>query len=192
MKKIISVLLVLALLLGTAAAIAEAEEKTQMGSLELKDAFTLKCALPENYKLETLAETPEKLLAMLVPDDQKKPAVTISIAYNDQYADVERMNDLSEERLQVIENTFAEMDAVRFEYRETGLGTKILVVTEQDEDQDGDTDFVDIYTIYKGFETEFVMTPGRDPSTDDGYVDMTEEQIQMLIDFITGIDFVEK
>ena len=192
MKKLISVLLVLALLLGAAAAIAEAEEKTQMGTLELRDAFTLKCAIPETYKLDILAETNEKMLAMLVPEDEKKPTVTISIAYNDQYADVERMNDLTDEQLLAIENSFAVMDAVKFEYRETGLGTKILVVTEQDEDQDGDTDFVDIYTIYKGFETEFVMTPGRDPSTDDGYVDMTEEQIQMLIDFITGIDFVEK
>ena len=84
-----------------------------------------------------------------------------------------------------------QMDDVKFEYRETGLGTKILVVTEDDSDEDGDTDFVDIYSIYKGFETEFVMTPGKDPAAEDDDVDMTEDQIKMLVDFITGIDFVD-
>ena len=40
MKKIISMLLALALLLGCGAALAEAAEKTQMGTLEMKGAFT--------------------------------------------------------------------------------------------------------------------------------------------------------
>ena len=191
MKKIISMLLALALLLGCGAALAEATEKTQMGTLEMKGAFTLKCAIPENYTLKTIEETSENLVAQLVPADQKKPFVTISIAYNDQYSDVERMNDLPEEQLRVIEDSFLQMDDVKFEYRETGLGTKLLVITEDDNDEDGDTDFVDIYSIYKGFETEFVMTPGKDPSAEDDDVDMTEEQIQMLFDFITGIDFVD-
>jgi len=191
MKKIISMLLALTMLLSCGAALAEAAEKTQMGSLEMKGAFTLKCALPEGYTLVTVEETPEKMVATLVPADQKKPFVTISIAYNDQYSDVERMNDLSEEQLKVIEDSFMQMDDVKFEYRETGLGTKLLVITEDDSDEDGDTDFVDIYSIYKGFETEFVMTPGKDPAAEDDDVDMTEEQIQMLIDFITGIDFVD-
>lgn len=191
MKKIISMLLALALLLGCGAALAEAAEKTQMGTLEMKGAFTLKCAIPENYKLMVIEETPEKMFAQLVPEDQKKPCVTISIAYNDEYSDVERMNDLPEEQLKRIEASFMQMDDVKFEYRETGLGTKILVVTEDDSDEDGDTDFVDIYSIYKGFETEFKMIPGKDPAAEDDDVDMTEDQIKMLVDFITGIDFVD-
>ena len=48
-----------------------------------------------------------------------------------------------------------------------------------------------VFVEEQGFETEFVMTPGKDPAAEDDDVDMTEEQIQMLIDFITGIDFVD-
>lgn len=192
MKKMISVLLVFAMMLGACAAFAEGTEKTQIGSIEMKGAFTLKCEMPANYTLKTIEESPEKILAFLTPDDPRKPSVMVHIVFDEQYADVERMNDLTDEQLKVIESTYAEMDDVKFEYRETGLGTKILVVTEQDEDKDGDTDFVAIFTIYKGFDTEFVMTPGVDPTSDDGDdVDMTEAEIQMLIDFITGIDFVE-
>ena len=47
----------------------------------------------------------------------------------------------------------------------------------------GDTDFVAVYTIYKGYELEFVMTPGSNP--------LTEENTQMLVNFISEMDFVE-
>lgn len=191
MKKIISMLLALALLLGCGAALAEAAEKTQMGTLEMKGAFTLKCAIPENYRLMVIDETPEKLYAQLVPEDQKKPSVTIAFVYNDEYSEVERLNDLSEEQLKFIESTYTAEDDVKIEYRETGLGTKLLVAIEQDSDKDDDIDFVSIHTLYKGFDIEFTMTPGKDPSAEDDDVDMTEEQIKMLIDFITGIDFVD-
>ena len=187
MKKILSVLLILALLLGAGAVAAESAGKTEMGSLSVAGAFTLKCAVPEGYTIDVLEQTSEKIAALLTNEDTTKPLVTISIAYNDQYSDVERMNDLSEEQMKVIESSFSEMDEVKFEYRETGLGTKLLVVTETKDD----VSFVDIYTIYKGFETEFVMVPGITADKEE-IVPLTEEQISMLIDFITGIDFVEE
>lgn len=86
---------------------------------------------------------------------------------------------MSDEDLAQIEASFQAEDEVSIEYRETGLGTKLMVVTEKDDD----TDFVDVYTIYKGYEHEFVLTPGTEP--------LTETYMQMLVDFITDITFVE-
>ena len=40
--------------------------------------------------------------------------------------------------------------------------------------------FVDIYTIYKSYELEFVMTGSA----------ITEADVQMLVDFISDMDFV--
>ena len=101
------------------------------------------------------------------------------MAFAEDWADVERLNDMSEEGLAEIEASFQAEDEVSIEYRETSLGTKLMVVTEKYEDMD----FVDVYTIYKGYEHEFVLTPGTEP--------LTEAHLQMLVDFITDITFVE-
>ena len=179
MKKALSVLLALAMLLCCAAAVAEtaeAAEKTEI--VTLRDAFTLKCNLPEGYALDVKARAEDGVYAELAAEDAAKPGIHISIAYNDLYADIERLNDVSEEDLKIFESLFSIMDDVKFEYKETGLGTKIMVVTETYED----VNFIDFYTIYKGFEIEIVMTPGS--------AEISDADIQMMMDFITDLDFV--
>ena len=42
--------------------------------------------------------------------------------------------------------------------------------------------FIDIYTIYKSYELEFVLTPGADP--------LSDADVQMLVDFISDMEFV--
>jgi hypothetical protein len=179
MKKIVAIILSLALLLGCAAAFAETAEKAELGTVNVNGAYKIQGKIPEGYRLAILNQSSTAIVAMLMPADSAKPTVTISVAYAEDWADTEKLDDVSEEDLAEIEASFETEDAVNIEYRETGHGTKLMVVTEA-VDQ---ADFVDIYTIYKGFEHEFVMTPGSEA--------LTEENIQMLIDFITEIDFVE-
>ncbi len=183
MKKAISILLALAMLLfcaaafaETAAETAETTEKTEI--VTLRNTFTLKCNLPESYTLEIKSRDEESVYATLTSADTAKPLILISIAYNDLYAGIERMNDIPEEDLAMYEAFFTIMDDVKFEYKETGYGTKIMMVTENFED----TNFIDFYTIYKGFEVEFVMTPGSEA--------LTDADVQMMMDFITDLDFV--
>ena len=180
MKKAISILLALTLLLFCAAAYAETAENTAEKTeiVTLRNAFTLKCGLPEGYALDVKTRTEESVYAELTSADAAKPKILISIVYNDLYADIERMNDIPEEDLALYEALFSIMDDVKIEYKETGYGTKIMMVTETFED----TSFIDFYTIYKGFEVEFVMTPGSEAISD--------ANIQMMMDFITDLDFV--
>ena len=102
-----------------------------------------------------------------------RPAMTVSIAYNEEYAGVERFNDVDDATVEEIRDSFREAgEDLTFEDLETAYGTRLLKVT-------GDG-FVDIYTIYKGYELEFVLTGAA----------LTDADVQMLVDFISDMDFV--
>ena len=94
---------------------------------------------------------------------------------------IELTADMSDEELAILEGTFREMNQVEISYRETGYGTKLLIAKETGVD----TDFVDILAIYKGYFIEFNMSPN--PGAADQT--LTDEQIQLCIDFLTDVDF---
>ena len=77
------------------------------------------------------------------------------------------------ETVEEIRQSFLEVDEeVVFEDLETAYGTRLLKVAGNG--------FVDIYTIYKSYELEFVMTGDE----------LTDADVQMLVDFISDMDFV--
>ena len=100
-----------------------------------------------------------------------------SISYNEEYDDVERFNDVDEATVEEIKYSFLDMDeGVVFEDLETAYGTRLLKATAPEKH------FIDIYTIYKSYELEFVLTPGADP--------LSDADVQMLVDFISDMEFV--
>lgn len=188
MKKVVAIILSLAMLLSCAACFAEAAEaaevaevaeKEELGTVNVNGVFKIQGRIPEGYRLSFLNQNPMYIRCKLISESKEKPGVELTIAYAEDWADTERLNDVSEADLLEIEESFREEDEVNIEYRTTAYGTKVMVVTEALEE----TDFVAVYTIYKGYELEFVMTPGSNP--------LTEENTQMLVDFISEMDFVE-
>ena len=185
MKKVVAIILSLAMLLSCAACFAEAAEaaevaeKEELGTVNVNGAFKIQGRIPEGYRLSFLNQNPMYIRCKLISESKEKPGVELTIAYAEDWADTERLNDVSEADLLEIEESFREEDEVNIEYRTTAYGTKVMVVTEALEE----TDFVAVYTIYKGYELEFVMTPGSNP--------LTEENTQMLVNFISEMDFVE-
>ena len=110
MKKIIALVLSLALLLGCASALAETE-KTYTGEFNVDDQFTIKWVAPEGYVVEDVRSgNPGTMIARLVPAEgnEDKPIMLMSIAFDEQYAEVGRLNDLDAETLAEIEATFKE------------------------------------------------------------------------------------
>ena len=99
MKKIIAMLLSLALLLGCAAGMAEdaAAEKEIFGHIQINGEFTLKGILPEGYRIVPFEESEDAFLALINSDDPTQPRMTLAIAYDETYSDVERLNDLGDE-----------------------------------------------------------------------------------------------
>ena len=154
----------------------------KLGSLSVNGEFDLTCKLPQDYKLQVVNTRGEKIYASILSDDMIKPELYLTIAYDDTYGDVKRMNDLNEEDLLALENSFTEMNDVEISYAETGYGTKLLIARETG----SDTDFVDILAIYNGYFIEFNMSPN--PKAADQT--LTDEQIKMCIDFLTDVQFV--
>ena len=180
MKKALTILLCLAMTLCCASAFAEGAEKEYMGTISMNGAFDLRCVLPEGYQLATLQAEPGRYIASILADESK-PAMTISIAYNELMSEVERLNDLDDEALAGIEATFRTEDGVEISYMETAYGTKLMVVKEI---VDG-SDYVDFYTIYLGHEIELVLVQQEAMAG----TAITEEQIATVIRFLSDMEF---
>ena len=172
MKRITALALSLIMILCAVCAFAEDTGKSEIGTLRVGEAFSIQSKMPEGYKYMPVRATELNMVGILSAGEDK-PAVTVSIAYNEEYAETERFNDVAEDVVEEIRDSFRESDEeVTFEDMETAFGTRLLKVT-------GDG-FVDIYTIYKGYELEFVLTGDA----------LTDADVQMLVDFISDMDFV--
>ena len=159
----------------------EAAGTEKLGKLSVNGEFEITCKLPQDYKLQVVDVRGENIIASVTSEDITKPQMYLSIAYDELYGDVDRMNDLSNEELAILEDSFKEMDQVEIEYRQTGLGTKLMVVREVGNGQK----FIDILSVYKGYFVEFNMTPNPNAAVQD----LTEEQIQTAIQFLTDVMF---
>ena len=178
MKKTLAILLCLALLLGCAAAVAETAEKTHLATVDMNGAFQLQCTLPEAYEIQEIESTGASYIALFMADESR-PLLTLSIAYNELYSDVFRMNDLDAEDLALIEDSFKAEDDVKISYTETSYGTKLMMIQEAD----GSVDYVDFYSVYLGYEIEIVVVAQDENG-------LTDAQIQMVVDFLSNLDFV--
>ena len=154
----------------------------KLGTLNVNGKFDLTCKLPKGYSLQVVNVRGNKIVASILPSSKTKPQMYLSIAYDETYSDVKRMNDLSDEDLALLEETYQDMNEVAISYAETGHGTKLLIARETG----SDTDFVDILAIYQGYFIEFNMTPNPAASSQT----LSDKQVQMCIDFLTDLDFV--
>ena len=157
------------------------DDRKTLGTLNVNGKFDLVCQMPEGYDLQVVNMRGSRIIASILPNDMIRPQMYLTIAYDESYGDVRRMNDMSEEELRILEETFREMNRVEISYRETGYGTKLLVAKEIGDD----TDFVDILAIYQGYFIEFTMSPNEKNANKS----LTDEQINTCIDFLTNLDF---
>ena len=161
MKKIIALVLSLVMLFACAAAVAEAD-KESMGILKVNKAFDIKySALPDDYSLFISQQNDMAIIASILSTQKTLPRMGLVIAFNDEWADTEKLNDVSEEDLQAIKDSFyEEYSELTFDMKETAAGTQLLVVTVP-----GGQDAY-VYTIYKAHEIEMHLYPGEEQGTD--------------------------
>jgi len=179
MKKIISMLLCLALLCCCAASLAEAV--VNQFTATVRDRFRLTGPMPEGYQYSIMSQDDLTTRAAITCEDPSAPVMTLVISYNESYANVQRLNDLPDDQLEHIKAGFSEMNEVSFDIRETSRGTRLLVVQETGADRD----FLVFYTIYLGHEVELMLAPAEGAESPV----LTEAQIQKCIDFLSDLDF---
>ena len=187
MKKLFAMLLCLSMLVNCAA-LAETA-KVSMGVINVNGAFELKCALPEGYRLNVQYADPTVCIASVSSQDAAKPSLQISVAFNEIYAGIDRLNDMDEDALKAVEDSFRAEESVDISYMETAYGTKLMVVKEN---LDG-ADYVDFYTVYKGYEVELILTHAKYDAETGMIVDIpsiTDAEIQMAVQFLSDMDFV--
>ena len=184
MKKIIAILLSLALLLGCAAGLAEDTDKQIFGSIRANGEFTLKGIVPDGYRIVPFLLEDDAILSRIVPEDPAKPTMTLSIAYDETYSDVEKLNDLDDDALAILEKTFTDTDPVaNITYDETEYGTRLMICRTLSDYYD----YLDILTIYKGYFIEFVVVPGEEAAEQK----LTDEEVEFCNKFLSELDFVE-
>ena len=83
MKKIISILLTLALLLGSVAALAEAAEKETLGTLSVNGEFTIQAPIPDGYKMKITRADATRIIVVFEPEDETKPVLDLSVGLED-------------------------------------------------------------------------------------------------------------
>lgn len=179
MKKIIAMAICLAMLLACAAAAAEAETKS-MGVLKVNGAFDITYSpLPDDYILSIYQQNDMTIIANIQSEQKTLPMMGLVIAYNDMWAGVERLNDVSEEDMQVIRGYFSEeyQDPV-FDIRETSFGTKLLTVMSP-----SSLDAY-VYTIYRSHEIEIHLIPGEEQEA------LTDADIERVVAFLSDMQFV--
>lgn len=184
MKKVIAMLLSLALLLGCAAAVAEEPaKKEELGKLNVFGSFTIQAAIPEGYEVTRMSDPVGQeslILADMKSEDETKPRFGLIIAFNDTITDYDRLNDVDDELLAFFESTYTDQNEdYQISYAETEHGTKLLLALDPAEDG-----ISSIYTIYKGYEIELYIAaaPGQT---------LTQDQLDLCVKFLSDLDFIE-
>ena len=183
MKKIIAIILSFALLLCAVYAAAETADKVTIGTVSINGVFKLQCGLPQGYTPVPGTITPEQVTATIQSEDPGAPVMQLSVAYDEMYSDVDRLNDLDQEELALLEQTFIDNDPdVEISYGETGYGTLLLIARHESED----LDYITFFSIYQGYCVEFALVPS--PQAEDK--NLTEDQLRISVDFLTDLDFI--
>jgi hypothetical protein len=178
MKKIVAILLSLALLLGCTAVFAEADEKASLGTLSVNGEFTIQAKIPDGYVMKIRRADETRIQASFVSDDDTKPVLDLSVGLEDAWEPGSKLNNISEEDLKAIEASFYwdDPDYV-ITYGETAYGTKLLFATLPDHS------VMVIYSLYEGYEIEFTLYSTVETG-------LTQEQIDACVKFLSDIDFV--
>ncbi|MER1993487.1 MAG: hypothetical protein ABS897_05610 [Eubacteriales bacterium] len=178
MKKIISILLSLALLLSCVAALAETAAKETLGTLSVNGEFTIEAPIPEGYRMKIKRADETRILAYFEPEDETKPILQLSVGLEDAWEPGSKLNNISDEDLKEIEASFY-WDDPDFEisYSETEHGTKLLIAQLPDKSE------VVIYSLYEGYEIEFTLLAVDEAG-------LTQEQIDACIKVLSDMDFV--
>lgn len=177
MKKLIAMLLSLMLVACLALPVL-AEDVPNHRSVAYDDTMSVDVVIPEGYTLDEDTLMGALYLIMAPVDGSENYYCTI-IAHDEDRANVERLNDLSDDEVQAIAEEFCtDLNNPTITYGETGMGTKLIIIDDNDVEF-GDTAIV--LTLYKGYFLTTYVFPAGDAVTD--------AEKETAIQFYTNMEF---
>lgn len=178
MKKIIAALLCITLTVCGIAA-AETTQKEDYIVVTVNGAFNIRGNTPVGYRLVHKEDMESANLATFLSEDPEKPYFDLVISFLEEYAGVERLNDLTEVEMKELVDDDPTLSS-KIEIMETEYGTKVMILRSNNSLDD----FVCFVTIYKGYEVALNLFPGESGEP------LTEEQIAWAMQFLSDLDFV--
>lgn len=179
MKKILAAALCLLLCCCCALSLAEGAQKEDYTTVNVNGAFNIRGVTPEGYHLEEMDKDAASMRALFMSDDPEKPVFVIVMAFMEDYADVERMNDMSDEEIRDLMDDDPSLSP-EVKFMETEHGTKVMILRSANPEED---DFACFVTVYKGYEVALNLFPGNGGT-------LTDEQIALAMQFLSDLDFV--
>ena len=179
MKKIVSIVLALALVLGMAS-LAETYV------LNRSENFVISAVSPENYDFVT-AGYGDFTGGLFIPrDDNCQTYYTLLIAYSEEYANTfgkeSTLNDLSSQQMvRAVMELTGQYNKPEVTTAMTSFGTLCLIANEQE----CESEYVSILTIWHGYFIEVYIDDlsGRQ---------LTQEDIQRGLDIMSSLTVTEK
>lgn len=180
MKKLFIVLMCVFLAASCSGAAAESAVKEDYTVVSVNGAFNIRGITPEGYRLTDTQNFDSVIWASFSSDDPMKPTFDLVISFTEEYAGVERLNDLSDEEMKDLFEDDPSLSE-HVDIMETDFGTKVMILRSN---QTSD-DFASFVTIYKGYEIALNLFPGKE-STEP----LTDAQITLAMQFLSDLDFV--
>lgn len=181
MKKLIAVLLCVVLALSCAMALAEESTKVDYSEVTVNGAFRIRGLTPDGYKVEYIANEGMPIMMAFANEDTAKPEFTLVINFLEDFSEVERLNDLSEEERKPLVDSDPMINPA-YTVMKTDFDTEVMVLRSAFPE---DYDFASFVTLYKGYEIGLNLFPGQ---TSDGH--LTDDQIVLAMKFLSDLDFV--
>lgn len=159
----------------------EATGKTDLGYVDANGYYLLRGKIPAGYTAKIRHAYRDQLVVEMTSEDAEMPYMLLSVAYDEAFGQIARMNDMDDDALTALENTFTQVDpTVSLSFGDTGLGTRLLVAGQND----GFMDYMNVMSIYQGYMVEIIMLPGEAAGT------MKEADLDLCVQVLTDLDFV--
>ena len=180
MKKTITVLMCILIAFSCVPAAAETMQKEDYTSVTVNGVFSIRGITPDGYRLADTQNDETTIWATFVPEDPSKPGFDLVISFLEEYAGVDRLNDLTEEEMKDLVSDDPTLSE-KIDLMETDYGTKVMILRSNNPMDD----FACFVTIYKGYEVALNLFPGSESGEQ-----LTDEQLAQAMKFLSDLEFV--
>ena len=180
MKKALAIIMCILTVIICASAMAENAAKEDYTVVSVNGAFNIQGVTPEGYQRTDIQIHDSIILVSFSTENTSKPYFDLVISFAEEYARVERLNDLTEEEMmELVDDDPTLSDKI--DIMETDYGTKVMILRSNNPMDD----FASFVTVYKGYEVALNLFPGKDSAEP-----LTDDQIKQAMKFLSDLDFV--
>lgn len=171
MKKLLAIVMAVMMLMGVALA------ETAKTPVVYDDNLTLNMVFPEGYEVAVEDTGIYKLIRM---SKENVPELTLLICPDDEYADLERLNDMEEaDQEGFVLSLMEDYHDANVTWLKTEHDTDVVLLNEND----AAIDYAELVTLYHGYLIDVQLLAM------DGEI-VTEDDIAMAMKVLSDMDFV--